>query len=55
MAKLVGVPCAVATKQILSGELSKKGLLAPMSSDINDSIMKELKDKYDIYLVEKTI
>lgn len=55
MAKLVGVPCAVATKQILNGELSKKGLLAPMSSDINDSIMKELKDKYDIYLVEKTI
>ncbi|RCK64572.1 Saccharopine dehydrogenase [NADP(+), L-glutamate-forming] [Candida viswanathii] len=55
MAKLVGVPCAVATKQILNGTLSKKGLLAPMSSEINDSIMSELKDKYGIYLVEKTI
>ncbi|CAI5758162.1 unnamed protein product [Candida verbasci] len=55
MAKLVGVPCAVATKQILNGTLNKKGLLAPMTSEINDSIMKELKDKYDIYLVEKTI
>ncbi|KAI5952694.1 LYS9 [Candida jiufengensis] len=55
MAKLVGVPCAVATKQILNGTLNKKGLLAPMSSDINDSIMKELKDEYDIYLVEKTL
>ncbi|KAI5961639.1 LYS9 [Candida pseudojiufengensis] len=55
MAKLVGVPCAVATKQILNGTLKQKGLLAPMTSDINDSIMKELKDDYDIYLVEKTL
>lgn len=55
MAKLVGVPCAVATKQILNGTLSKRGLLAPMSSEINDPIMKELKDDYGIYLVEKTL
>lgn len=55
MAKLVGVPCAVAVQQILDGTLSKKGLLAPMSSEINDPLMKTLKDKYGIYLVEKTI
>ncbi|RLV94965.1 Saccharopine dehydrogenase NADP [Spathaspora sp. JA1] len=55
MAKLVGVPCAVATQQILDGTLSKRGLLAPMSSEINDPIMKTLKDVYGIYLVEKTI
>ena len=55
MAKLVGVPCAVATKQILDGTLNIKGLLAPMSSDINDPIMKTLKDDYGIYLVEKTV
>lgn len=55
MAKLVGVPCAIATQQILDGTLSKKGLLAPMSSEINDPIMKTLKDKYGIFLVEKTI
>lgn len=55
MAKLVGVPCAVAVQQILDGTLSKRGLLAPMSSDINDPIMKTLKDKYGIFLVEKTI
>lgn len=55
MAKLVGVPCAVATQQILDGTLSKRGLLAPMSSELNDPIMKTLKDKYGIYLVEKTI
>lgn len=55
MAKLVGVPCAVAVQQILDGTLSKKGLLAPMSSEINDPIMKTLKEKYNIYLTEKTI
>lgn len=55
MAKLVGVPCAIATQQILDGTLSKRGLLAPMSSDINDPIMKTLKEKYGIFLVEKTI
>ncbi|ODV79321.1 seventh step in lysine biosynthesis pathway [Suhomyces tanzawaensis NRRL Y-17324] len=55
MAKLVGVPCAVATQQILDGTLSTRGLLAPMSSKINDSIMKTLKDDYGIFLVEKTL
>ncbi|ODV94206.1 hypothetical protein PACTADRAFT_60265 [Pachysolen tannophilus NRRL Y-2460] len=55
MAKLVGVPCAVATQQILNGTLHTPGLLAPMTPEINDPIMKELKDKYGIYLVEKTL
>ncbi|KAI0996708.1 Saccharopine dehydrogenase [Podosphaera aphanis] len=55
MAKLVGVPCGVAVKQVLDGTISEKGILAPMSSKINDPIMKELKEKYGIFLVEKTI
>ena len=55
MAKLVGVPCAVAVKQVLSGQLADKGILAPMSSRINDPLMKELKEKYGITMVEKTI
>lgn len=55
MAKLVGVPCAIAVQQIFDGTLSKRGLLAPMSGDINEPIMKALKDKYGIYLVEKTV
>ncbi|KAK6205566.1 seventh step in lysine biosynthesis pathway [Scheffersomyces amazonensis] len=55
MAKTVGVPCAVATQQILDGTLSTRGLLAPMNSKINDPIMKTLKDEYNIFLVEKTI
>lgn len=55
MAKLVGVPCAVAVKQVLNGTLSERGVLAPMSSKINDPIMKELKEKYGIEMVEKTV
>ncbi|GME91330.1 unnamed protein product [[Candida] boidinii] len=55
MAKLVGVPCAVATLQVLNGELSTPGLFAPMTPEINDPIMKILKDEYNIYLTEKTL
>ena len=54
MAKLVGVPCGVAVKQVLDGTISEKGILAPMSSKINDPLMAELK-KYGITMVEKTI
>ncbi|UKZ65093.1 uncharacterized protein TrAtP1_006293 [Trichoderma atroviride] len=55
MARLVGVPCAVATKQVLDGTLSEKGVLAPMSAKINNPIMKELKEKYGITMIEKTV
>ncbi|KAK4153135.1 Saccharopine dehydrogenase-domain-containing protein [Chaetomidium leptoderma] len=55
MARLVGVPCAVAVKQVLSGQLQDKGVLAPMSTKINEPLMKELKEKYGITMVEKTI
>ena len=39
----VGIPCAVAVKQVLNGTLSEKGILAPMNSKINDPLIKELK------------
>jgi saccharopine dehydrogenase (NADP+, L-glutamate forming) len=54
MAKLVGVPCGVAVKQVLDGTISEKGILAPMTAKINDPLMAELR-KYGIFLVEKTI
>jgi saccharopine dehydrogenase (NADP+, L-glutamate forming) len=55
MAKLVGVPCAVAVKQVLSGKIDDKGILAPMNAKINGPLMEELKEKYGITMVEKTI
>lgn len=41
---LVGVPCAVAVKQVLNGTLSEKGILAPMNSKINNPLIKELHE-----------
>ncbi|KAJ4306378.1 saccharopine dehydrogenase (NADP+, L-glutamate-forming) [Collariella sp. IMI 366227] len=55
MAKTVGVPCAVAVKQVLSGQIAEKGVLAPMSWEICEPLMKELEEKYGITMVEKTI
>ncbi|CCE65786.1 hypothetical protein TPHA_0M02120 [Tetrapisispora phaffii CBS 4417] len=55
MAATVGYPVAIATQMVLNGQIEGPGLLAPYTPEINDPIMKELKDKYDIYLVEKTI
>ncbi|KAI3392659.1 hypothetical protein diail_5340 [Diaporthe ilicicola] len=55
MAKLVGVPCAVAVKQVLNGTISEKGVLAPMKWSICEPILNELKSKYGINMEEKTI
>ncbi|CAG58232.1 LYS9 [Nakaseomyces glabratus] len=55
MAATVGYPVAIATKFVLNGTIKGPGLLAPYSPEINDPIMKELKDKYGLYLKEKTI
>jgi saccharopine dehydrogenase (NADP+, L-glutamate forming) len=54
MAKLVGVPCGIAVKQILDGTISEKGILWPKNSTINNPLMEELK-KYGITMIEKTL
>jgi len=55
MAKLVGVPCAIAVQQVLDGTLSEKGILAPMSPEICKPLMKTLEEKYGVYFREKTV
>ncbi|KAI9798979.1 MAG: Saccharopine dehydrogenase [NADP(+), L-glutamate-forming] [Piccolia ochrophora] len=55
MAKLVGVPCAVAVMKVLDGTIKQKGILAPMTPELNNPIMKELKEKYGIEMKEKVI
>jgi len=55
MAKLVGVPCGVAVRQVLNGTIQEKGVLAPMKPEIYKPLMKELKEKYNIFLIEKTL
>lgn len=54
MAKLVGVPCAVAVLQILDGKLTEKGVIAPMSPAIVEPLRLELKEKYGIEMKEKS-
>ncbi|KAF2736958.1 saccharopine dehydrogenase-like protein [Polyplosphaeria fusca] len=55
MAKLVGVPCAVAVQQVLDGTIKEKGILAPMSPEICKPLMDTLTSKYGIAFKEKTI
>lgn len=54
MAKTVGVPCGIATQLILDGKLTQKGVIAPMSPEINDPII-ELLEKEGITMVEKIL
>jgi len=43
MAKLVGVPCAIATLQILDGIIKTKGVVAPITKDIVDPLLLDLE------------
>ncbi|KAG0311368.1 hypothetical protein BGZ97_011910, partial [Linnemannia gamsii] len=43
MARLVGMPCGVATQLVLDGVIRTPGILAPMSSDINDPLIKGIE------------
>lgn len=55
MAKLVGVPCAVAVKQVLNGTITKPGIHAPVTPEFAYTLMDELRDNYGIELIEKTL
>jgi len=55
MAKLVGVPCAVAVLQVLNGTIKERGVIAPLEPAIAESLRNELKEKHGIEMKEKTI
>ena len=55
MAKLVGVPCAVACEMVLDGRLKEKGIVAPMTESICAPFREVLREKYGIEMVEKTV
>ncbi|GAO47160.1 Saccharopine dehydrogenase [Saitoella complicata NRRL Y-17804] len=54
MAKLVGVPCGVATQQVLDGIIKTPGVLAPMSKELNQPLIDELL-KEGIFCKEETV
>ena len=41
--------------QVLDGTIKQKGILAPITRELNDPIMKELKETYGITMQEKVI
>lgn len=43
MARLVGMPCGVATQLVLDGVINQPGVLAPMSAEINDPLIKGIE------------
>ena len=55
MARLVGVPCAVACLMVLDGRISKRGVLAPVTWDVAGPITEELKTKFGIELKEASV
>ena len=40
---------------IMNDTISEKGVIAPLTAEIYEPIMKELKEKHNIYLKEKTV
>ncbi|VEU22594.1 DEKNAAC103607 [Brettanomyces naardenensis] len=57
MARTVGIPCAVACKLVLkhSGVYAKPGLYAPLTPEVAEPLLEDLKNDYGIFLVEKTL
>jgi saccharopine dehydrogenase (NADP+, L-glutamate forming) len=55
MSRLVGVPCGVATKMVLDGTITDKGVVAPVYPSLARTLMNELKNNYGIECVEKII
>ncbi|KAH7122556.1 Saccharopine dehydrogenase [Dendryphion nanum] len=55
MAKLVGVPCAVAVQQIFDGTIKERGVFAPMTPEICKPLLDRLTKEYGIEFKEKTI
>ncbi|KAF9934012.1 saccharopine dehydrogenase (NADP+, L-glutamate-forming) [Linnemannia zychae] len=43
MARLVGMPCGVASQLVLDGVIRQPGILAPMSAEINDPLIKAIE------------
>ncbi len=54
MSITVGVPVAIATKLILTGEIKRKGVQVPIVKDIYEPVLKEL-DEFGIKFIEQKI
>lgn len=55
MAKTVGYPAAIATRMVLNGELSTKGLVVPMTKSIYSPVLKRLQEEGLQYVTKSTV
>uniref|UniRef100_A0A8C2H418 Aminoadipate-semialdehyde synthase n=1 Tax=Cyprinus carpio TaxID=7962 RepID=A0A8C2H418_CYPCA len=55
MAKTVGYPAAIATRMVLNGELTTKGLVVPMTKSIYSPVLKRLQEEGLRYITKSTI
>jgi saccharopine dehydrogenase (NADP+, L-glutamate forming) len=54
MATTVGVPCAITTQLILDGKITQRGVLAPMTWELCEPILKAL-EKESIIMTEAIV
>lgn len=54
MAKLVGVPCGIATQLVLDGKINTPGVLAPYDRKLVDILIEEV-EKEGITMIEKEL
>jgi saccharopine dehydrogenase-like NADP-dependent oxidoreductase len=54
MSITVGIPAAIATKLILTGKITRKGVQVPIVKDIYEPVMEEL-DAYGVKFIEKEV
>lgn len=54
MAKTVGLPVAIATKLVLNGKVSQRGVLLPIAKELYDPILAEL-EKHGVVFKEEEI
>jgi hypothetical protein len=52
MAKTVGLPVAIAALKILQGEIKTPGVQLPISKEVYEPILKELKE-HGVHFIEK--
>jgi saccharopine dehydrogenase (NADP+, L-glutamate forming) len=55
MARLVGVRCGAACLRVLDGSIKEKGILAPVTWELAEPLLVELREKWGIEVVEKTL
>lgn len=52
MAKTVGLPAAIAVKRILHGEITRRGVVVPVTADIYQPVLAELEQDFGVQFQE---